>query len=194
MLICITNQKLCQDDFLSRIEEIAKGQPHAIMLREKDLSEPDYRELAINVKEICDRYRVRLIINHNLEIAEELKVEAVQVSIHDIRRECEAIRNFKQVGVSVHSVEQAREAEVWGADYLIAGHIFPTDCKKGLPARGLIFLKEVCNAVAIPVFAIGGISEVNYKITLMAGAKGVCIMSEAMTTDHPETLAQRFIV
>ncbi len=194
MLICISNQKLCRDDFLSRIEEIAKGQPHAIMLREKELSEPDYRELAIKVKEICDRHQVKLIINHNLEIAEELKVEAVQVSIHDIRRAGEAIRNFKQVGVSIHSVEQAREAEAWGANYLIAGHIFPTDCKKGLPARGLIFLKEICNVVSIPVFAIGGISQANYKIAMMAGAKGVCIMSEAMTTDHPETLAQRFVV
>ncbi len=194
MLICITNQKLCPDDFLSRIEEIAKGQPHAIMLREKELNEPDYRELAIRVKEICDRHLVKLIINHNLEIAEELKVEAVQVSIHDIRRTCEAIRKFKQVGVSIHSVEQAREAEAWGANYLIAGHVFPTDCKNGLPARGLMFLKEVCDSVSIPVFAIGGINQANYKIARMAGAKGVCIMSEAMTTNHPETLAQRFVL
>lgn len=193
MLICITNQKLCQDDFLSRINEIASGKPYAIMLREKELDEPDYQELAINVKEICERHQVKLIINHNLETAEQLKVGTVQVSIDDLRKKGEVIRNFDQVGVSVHSVEQACEAEAWGADYLIAGHVFPTDCKKGLPARGLRFLKEVCDSVSIPVFAIGGISEVNYKIALMAGAKGVCIMSEAMTTDHPETLAQRFI-
>ncbi len=193
MLICITNQKLCQDDFLSRINEIASGKPYAIMLREKELDEPDYQELAINVKEICERHQVKLIINHNLETAEQLKVGTVQVSIDDLRKKGEVTRNFDQVGVSVHSVEQACEAEAWGADYLIAGHVFPTDCKKGLPARGLRFLKEVCDSVSIPVFAIGGISEVNYKIALMAGAKGVCIMSEAMTTDHPETLAQRFI-
>lgn len=193
MLICITNQKLCQDDFLSRINEIASGKPYAIMLREKELDEPDYQELAINVKEICERHQVKLIINHNLETAEQLKVGTVQVSIDDLRKKGQAIKAFDQVGVSVHSVEQACEAEAWGADYLIAGHVFPTDCKKGLPARGLRFLKEVCDSVSIPVFAIGGISEVNYKIALMAGAKGVCIMSEAMTTDHPETLAQRFI-
>ena len=193
MLICITNQKLCHDDFLNRINEIASGKPDAIMLREKELTEPDYQELAIKVKELCDRHQVKLIINHNLEAAERLKVGAVQVSIHDFRKAREAICKFDQVGVSVHSVEQACEAEAGGADYLIAGHIFPTDCKKGLPARGLIFLKEVCDSVNIPVFAIGGISEANYKIALMAGAKGVCIMSEAMTTDHPETLAQRFI-
>jgi len=194
MLICITNQKLCRDDFLSRINEIASGKPDAIMLREKELDEPDYLELAIKVKEICDRYQVKLIINHNIETAERLKVGAVQVSIDDIRKKGQAIKAFDQVGVSVHSVEQACEAERLGADYLIAGHVFPTDCKKGLPARGLRFLKEVCDSVNIPVYAIGGISEVNYKIAMMAGAKGVCIMSEAMTTDHPETLAQRFVV
>jgi thiamine-phosphate pyrophosphorylase len=193
MLICITNQKLCRDDFLNRINEIASGKPHAIMLREKELSEPDYQELAIKVQEICESHQVNLIINHNLETAEQLKVGAVQVSIDDLRKKGESLRNFDQIGVSVHSVEQAREAERWGANYLIAGHVFPTDCKKGLPARGLRFLKEVCDSVNIPVFAIGGISEVNYKIALMAGAKGVCIMSEAMTTDHPETLTQRFI-
>ena len=194
MLICITNQNLCTDDFLNRINEIASGKPHAIMLREKEMDEPDYQELAIKVKEICDRHQVKLIINHNMETAEGLKVGTVQVSIHEFQKNHEAIRKFDQVGVSVHSVEQAREAEAAGADYLIAGHVFPTDCKKGLPARGLIFLKEVCDSVSIPVFAIGGISESNYKIALMAGAKGVCIMSEAMITDHPETLAQRFVV
>ena len=193
MLICITNQKLCPDDFLHRINKIASSKPEAIMLREKELSETDYQELASKVKEICENHQVNLIINHNLETAERLKVGAVQVSIDDLRKKGESIRNFDQVGVSVHSVEQAREAEASDANYLIAGHVFPTDCKKGLPARGLRFLKEVCDSVSIPVFAIGGISEVNYKIALMAGAKGVCIMSEAMTTDHPETLAQRFV-
>ncbi|MDO9491567.1 thiamine phosphate synthase [Acetobacterium sp.] len=193
MLICITNQKLCRDDFLNRINEIASGKPDAIMLREKELDEPDYQELAIKVKEICERQQVKLIINHNLETAKRLKLGAVQVSIDDIRKKGEAIKNFDQVGVSVHSVEQAREADAWGAAYLIAGHVFPTACKKGLPARGLRFLKEVCDSVSIPVYAIGGISESNYKIVLITGAQGVCIMSEAMTCSNPETLAQRFV-
>ena len=193
MLICITNQKLCTDDFENRIDKIASGKPYAIMLREKELSETDYQELAIKVKEICERHQVNLIINQDIATAQRLNVGAVQVSIDEMRRHGEMLKKFDRVGVSVHTVEQAREAQALGADYLIAGHIFPTECKKNLPARGLRFLKEVCDGVAIPVFAIGGISEVNYKIALMAGAKGVCIMSEAMTTDHPETLAQRFI-
>lgn len=194
MLICITNQKLCKDDFLNRIEEIASGKPHAIMLREKDLSEVEYQNLAIKVKEICDRHQVNLIINQNFEIADRLNVGAIQVSIDDLRKNREVIRKFAQVGVSVHSVNQAEEAEQLGADYLIAGHIFPTDCKKGLPARGLRFLKEVCDSVKIPVFAIGGISEANYKIVLITGAEGICIMSEAMTCSDPKGLSQRFMI
>lgn len=194
MLICITNQKLCQDDFLNRIDELAQGKPDAIMLREKDLSMADYQDLAIKVKEICDQHQVNLIINQNLEIAKQLKLGSIQLSIEKMRANSEFIRKFEQVGVSVHSVDQAKEAQELGADYLIAGHVFPTECKKGLPARGLRFLKEVCDAVEIPVWAIGGIDESNFKVTLMTGAKGICVMSEAMTCSDPAGFSQRFIV
>ena len=79
--------------------------------------------------------------------------------------------------VSVHTVEEAINAERLGADGLIAGHIFVTDCKKGLAPRGLDFLKEVCDAVSIPVFAIGGIDDSNSDIVRLAGAQGECRMS-----------------
>lgn len=82
--------------------------------------------------------------------------------------------------MSVHSVEQAVRAQQLGADFLIAGHIFPTDCKPGLPPRGLEFLGQVCRAVTIPVYAIGGITPENAPLAVKAGAAGVCIMSGAM--------------
>jgi thiamine-phosphate pyrophosphorylase len=192
MLICISNRKLCKDDFLNQIDKLTKGQPHAVMLREKDLNPEEYEALAKAVKTICDSHHVDLIINQNIETAALLKVERVQLSMENLRKLGDQILAFKAVGASVHSVEQAEEAQRLGASYLIAGHVFPTDCKKGMPARGLRFLKAVCDAVTIPVFAIGGISEGNYKMALIAGAKGVCVMSEAMTCDQPETLASRF--
>lgn len=192
MLICITSQKLCKDDFLNRIAEIAKGKPDAIILREKDLSKGEYEMLAISVKEICDAHQVNLIINQNIEIAGKLKIESVQLSMADLRKEEQNIKKFKQVGASVHSVNEAKEAEILGADYLIAGHVFLTECKKGVPPRGLSFLKEVCNAVKIPVFAIGGINENNFKSSLSAGARGVCIMSEAMISLNPIKLATNY--
>ena len=82
--------------------------------------------------------------------------------------------------VSVHTVEEAINAERLGADGLIAGHIFVTDCKKGLAPRGLDFLKEVCDAVSIPVFAIGGIDEKNSQSVIDSGAFSVCMMSNLM--------------
>ena len=99
---------------------------------------------------------------------------------------------FKVIGTSVHSVEDAIKAEQLGATYMTAGHIFATDCKKGLPPRGLDFLKNVCDTVQIPVYAIGGIniassegddSTLNVprlKDVMACGAAGGCIMSGMM--------------
>ena len=99
---------------------------------------------------------------------------------------------FKVIGTSVHSVEDAIKAKQLGTTYMTAGHIFATDCKKGLPPRGLDFLKNVCDTVQIPVYAIGGIniassesddSTLNVprlKEVMECGAAGGCIMSGMM--------------
>jgi thiamine-phosphate pyrophosphorylase len=79
-----------------------------------------------------------------------------------------------------------------GASYLIAGHIFATDCKKGLSPRGLDFLAAVCRVTQIPVFAIGGINDKCYPLVLKAGAAGACIMSETMICHDPQLLADRY--
>ena len=90
--------------------------------------------------------------------------------------------NFDIVGTSVHSVEDALEAQRLGADYVTAGHIYETDCKKGLPPRGLEFLKNVCDSVDIPVYGIGGIkiNEEQIEEVKKCGASGGCIMSGMM--------------
>ena len=87
---------------------------------------------------------------------------------------------FEVIGVSTHSVEQAKKAKKLGASYITAGHVFVTDCKKGLAPRGIGFLKDVCENVDIDVYAIGGISENNMDECIDAGARGVCMMSEFM--------------
>lgn len=83
-------------------------------------------------------------------------------------------------GTSVHSVEEAKLAQGLGAAYVTAGHIFATDCKRGVPPRGLEFLNEVCEAVRIPVYAIGGIHKGNLPLVDGSGAAGACMMSEYM--------------
>ena len=92
------------------------------------------------------------------------------------------MHEFSVAGTSVHSVEEAVEAEKLGASYISAGHIFSTDCKKGMPPRGLDFLKDVCRSVSIPVYAIGGIriDKAQLQELLDCGAAGGCVMSGMM--------------
>lgn len=194
MLICVTNRKLCKDDFLVRLNQIAKGKPHAILLREKDLCTMEYETLARRISELCLDHKVELIINHNIEVAAKINCPSIHLSMQSIKNYKNEIKLFSRIGASVHSVSEAIEAQHLGANYLIAGHIFATDCKKGVPPRGLSFLKEVCESVEIPVFAIGGISQNNVKEVRATGVKGICVMSEAMTCLTPLELADSFSV
>lgn len=192
MLIYVTNRKLCKRDFFEQIEQLAKGKPHGIMLREKDLHLDEYEALTRKVDSICQENNVPLIINQNISVAAKLNSRYVQFSMPNLRKYSRDLQLFEQIGASVHSVEEAIEAVTLGATYLVAGHIFSTDSKKGTPPRGLTFLKQVCDEVSIPVFAIGGISRNDVNDIKSAGAKGVCIMSEAMTCENPTELAQAF--
>ena len=192
MVIYVTNRKLCKHDFLQQIEQLAKGKPEAIMLREKDLHLDEYEALARKIDSICQKYNVPVIINQNISVAEKLKIGMVQLSMPNLRKISGDLQLFDQIGASVHSVAEATEAVTLGATYLIAGHVFSTDSKKGVPPRGLSFLKQVCDAVPIPVFAIGGITSNDVNAIKSAGAKGVCIMSEAMTCENPAELAYMF--
>lgn len=192
MLIMVTNRKLCPDDLLNRIDQLAQGKPHAILLREKDLHLEEYEELAVKVNLICEEHQVPLIINQHISVAAKLKRPHIHLSMENLRDHKDELLPFPQIGASVHSVEEAKEAQKLGASYLIAGHIYATDCKQGVPPRGLSFLKEVCDSVAIPVFAIGGITADKVEDVAMTGAKGACIMSEAMTCAHPRELVNYF--
>jgi len=164
------------------------------MLREKDLSIQEYEYLAIRIKEICDVNQVPLIINQNIGIAAKMKLSNIHLSMSDLRTYKNEIHQFVHIGASVHSILEAKEAQELGASCLIAGHIFSTDCKKGVPPKGLSFLKEVCDSVTIPVFAIGGITKGKVKDVTMAGAKGICVMTEAMTCLNPVELTNSFWV
>lgn len=194
MLICVTNRNLCKDHFLHRIGQLAEGKPHAIMLREKDLPLAEYESLAIKVKEICAAHQVPLIINQNISVAAKLKLPNIHLSMPDFRKNKNELLPFIHIGASIHSVPEAEEAQELGASYLIAGHIFSTDCKKEVPPRGLSFLKEICDHVTIPVFAIGGITKNKVTEVAKTGAKGICIMSEGMTCLNPVALTKHFSI
>ena len=180
--ICVTNRTLCREDFLTRIDYIAKkGVADAILLREKDLTEREYLELAEKVLSICKAHNRRCILHTYYKAAKELGCREIHLPLcllQNMREEGE--KWFSTVGTSIHSVKQAELAMHLQADYMTAGHVFETDCKKGLPGRGLSFLKKVVRESAVPVYGIGGISADNAGQVRDAGAAGVCIMSGFM--------------
>ena len=183
-IICVTNRRLCREDFLSRIERIAACRPLGIILREKDLSEDEYEELAVRATEICSRYGVKCILHSFVNVALHLQADAVHLPLCILREMTEDEKKyFSIIGASCHSVDEAKEAEALGCTYITAGHVFETDCKKGVPARGLSFLQSVCNSVSIPVYAIGGIDSENIASVRSAGAFGACLMSSLMVNE-----------
>lgn len=187
-LLCVTNRHLCRGDFLKRVEALAAAGAWGILLREKDLSPEDYRTLARQVQGICQKYGTMCVLHNFASVALELQAEAFHAPLAVLRQIGEAERRaFPTLGASCHSVEDAREAQALGCTYLTAGHIFDTDSKKGLPGRGLDFLRAVCTCVDIPAYAIGGIGEENLAAVRQAGAAGACLMSGPMTWADVET-------
>ena len=181
-VIAVTNRKLSSRPFLEQMERVCKLHPRAVILREKDLSEEEYAELAVQILTLCKQYQVPCMLHTYLETARKLQHPYIHLPLFLLRENSENPGYFLAVGCSVHSVEEAKEAQKLGATYLTAGHIYTTDCKKGLPPRGLDFLREICNAVTIPVYAIGGIHAGTRQIqeVMDCGASGACIMSEMM--------------
>ena len=172
--IVVTNRSLCRTGLKEQVEKISRlGFCDALILREKDLSEAKYLSLAKSIKEICDEHGIDFICNNMPDVAEQLGCN-LQLSFQSF---LEQGHRADSTWVSVHSLDEAIEAERLGADALIAGHIFVTDCKKGLEPRGLDFLRKICEAVSIPVFAIGGIDDENAELVKQAGAQGECRMS-----------------
>lgn len=183
-MICITNRHLCQVDFLDKIREVVLRKPRAVILREKDLTADEYADLALKVSKICSDAGVMCIYHTFIETAICHVVRQIHLPLPLLQSMTdEDKRHFDVIGVSCHSRAEAIEAQSQGATYIIAGHVFDTDCKKGLPGRGLSFLQEVVNAVDIPVYGIGGINENNLKLVLDTGAKGGCMMSGYMDPD-----------
>ena len=180
-ILCITNRRLCKEDFFVRLEGIAKARPAGIVLREKDLTREEYKRLAEKALAICQEHGTPCILHSYAGVAAELGCKALHLPLRILRELSEEERErFSVLGASCHSPEDAMEAEALGCTYVTAGHVFDTDCKRGLPGRGLGFLKEVCGNVSIPVYAIGGISPDNIADVRKSGAAGACVMSSAM--------------
>jgi thiamine-phosphate pyrophosphorylase len=187
-IICITNRALAAD-FSGQIEKTAAAKPDAVIVREKDLPEKDYEALASDVLRLCRENNVKCIFHTFIKTAKKQNADGIHLPLPQLRElHGTAKANFTEIGCSVHSADEAAEAQSLGATYITAGHIFPTDCKKGIPPGGTELLHRICEAVSIPVYAIGGVNAANAPQCIKAGAAGVCMMSEFMKSDCPEAL------
>ena len=194
----ISNRKLCENENLEKqIEKIFSAYERkinlknfdivALTLREKDLNKNEYLKLIEKIYPICQKYKINLILhqNYDLNLDEKYDIEGIHLSYSIFKSlneniKAELIKKYKRIGISIHSIDEGKEVESLGATYVVAGHIFETDCKKGLEPRGLNFIKELSSILTIPIFAIGGINEENSNLVLNSRAFGVCMMSSLM--------------
>ena len=162
-----------------QVEQAIKGGATLIQLREKELSYTAFLEQAIQLKKVTDKYHIPLIINDNVDVAKAVNAEGVHVGQKDM--EAGAVRQKlgenKIIGVSVQTVEQALLAQKQGADYLGVGAVFSTSTKLDASEVSFETLHKICNAVSIPVVAIGGISQKNILQLKGSGIDGVAVVS-----------------
>ena len=194
----ISNRKLCENENLEKqIKKIFSAYEKkiilknfeivALTLREKDLDKNEYLNLVKKIYPICEKYRIDLILhqNYDLNLDEKYNIEGIHLSYSIFKSlnqniKAELIKKYKRIGVSIHSLDEAKEVENLGASYIVAGHIFETDCKKGLEPRGIKFVEDLSSTLTIPIFAIGGIDEKNSLSVINNGAFSICMMSTLM--------------
>ena len=183
------------ENFLKKVETACRSGVTIIQLREKNLTTNQYYQLAKQVKEITDAYQVPLIIDDRLDIC--LAVDAAGLHIGDDELPVSVARQVlgpkKILGVTAKTVKRALEAEEGGADYLGTGAIFPTTTKENAPITLISTLKTICQMVAIPVVAIGGLTSENIDQLIDTGIAGVAVVRDLMQAEDIEAKTQAFL-
>ena len=176
----VTDEKACLGkDFYVCIEEAIKGGVKIVQLREKNISTKDFYEKALKVKEICKNYGALFIINDRLDIAQAVGADGVHLGQSDmpIEKAREILKDKFLIGATARNVEEARKAELLGADYIGSGAIFGTHTKDNAKKLEIGELKKIVTSVKIPVFAIGGINIDNVSNLKNIGLQGICAVS-----------------
>ena len=183
------------ESFLEKVETACRSGVTIVQLREKNLTTNQYYQLAKEVKEITDAYQIPLIIDDRLDVC--LAVDAAGLHIGDDELPVSVARQVlgsdKILGVTAKTVKRALEAEESGADYLGTGAIFPTTTKENAPITLISTLKTICQRVAIPVVAIGGLTSENIDQLAATGIAGVAVVRDLMQAEDIEAKTQAFL-
>lgn len=195
LLYAVTDRRWLKEGetLVTRTEEAIDGGVTFVQLREKDLDEENFEREGRELKELCRKRGVPFVINDNVELAAKLDADGVHVGQSDM--EALDVRKIiggdKILGVSAQTVEQAVTAEKHGADYLGVGAVFPTGSKDDAAEVSYDTLKAICDAVKIPVIAIGGITEDNVAELSKSGICGIAVISALYAKEDIKSAAQR---
>lgn len=180
LMYAITDRRWLNGRTLTEaVEEALQGGATFVQLREKDLDNEHTEEEAVSIQKLCQKYHVPFILDDNVELAKKIHADGVHVGQSDM--EANAVREILGpdaiVGVSAGTVEEALKAEKEGADYLGVGAVFPTGSKDDADPVSHETLKAICDAVSIPVIAIGGITAENVTELKGTGIVGAAVIS-----------------
>lgn len=180
---------------IKQVEDCLTGGVTMVQLREKELDDRTFLTEAVQIKDLCKKYNVPFIINDNVDIAVHADADGVHVgqSDMDVKTARDRIGRYKILGVSVQTVEQAIMAQQGGADYLGVGAVFPTATKTDADAVSLSTLKMICDAVSIPVVAIGGINRHNILKLRGTGVGGVAVVSAIFAEENITNAAKQLL-
>lgn len=193
LLYGVTDRSWLKEETLyQQVEKALKGGATFIQLREKKLDQESFLNEAKELKELCRAYKVPFVINDNVEIALAIDADGVHVGQSDMEAldVRKRLGEDKIIGVSAQTVEQALLAEEHGADYLGVGAVFPTGSKDDADDVSRDTLKAICDAVSIPVIAIGGISEKNVAELSGSGICGIAVISAIFARPDIESAAR----
>lgn len=180
-----------EEEFLFRVEQALMGGAGLLQLREKERSTREYMELAEKVHAVSARYNVPLIIDDRVDVALAVDAEGVHVGASDmpVATARKLMGREKIIGATAKTVPWAKEAWEQGADYLGVGAIYPTTTKVKTILTSVDTLRDICKAVPIPVYAIGGLNKNNIDILHGIPIAGICVVSAIMKADDPRLAA-----
>lgn len=190
LLYAVTDRAWLGDKTLYQQVELAlKGGVTCVQLREKELSDEDFLAEAIEISALCKKYGVPFFINDNVDIAVKCKADGIHVGQEDMAaaKVRERVGDDMMIGVSVHTVDEALEAVAAGADCLGVGAMFSTSTKADASVLPMDTLRDICDAVDIPVVAIGGIGKGNILQLKGTGVDGVALVSAIFSAEDIES-------
>jgi thiamine-phosphate pyrophosphorylase len=193
-LYLVTDRDVLVDtDIYTGVEEAIKGGVTIVQIREKSLGTLEFYNIAVKIKTITDKYKIPLIINDRIDIAQAIDAAGVHLGQNDMPADIarRIMGNNKIIGVSTSTLEEAQKAEIQGADYVGVGAMFSTTTKDDAKAVSVKGLKEIKEGISIPVVAIGGINENNVGLLKIANIDGIAVVSDILGKKHIKLAAKK---